>query len=91
VNKHINIEGFECDRCGYSFRLTGANEPIIRKYILKYQKFETNFLHTSGHTMFIHKFSERKNIFCVLYKKDKFVYEYMTIYGTYFFFFTDAT
>jgi hypothetical protein len=34
--------------------------------------------------MFIHKFSERKNIFCVLYKKEKFIYEHMTIYGTYF-------
>jgi hypothetical protein len=34
--------------------------------------------------MFTHKFLERKNIFCVLYKKDKFVYEHMTIYVTYF-------
>jgi hypothetical protein len=41
--------------------------------------------------MFIHKFSDRKNIFYVLYKKDKFIYEHMTIYGTYVFVFTDAT
>jgi hypothetical protein len=34
---------------------------------------------------------EKNNIFCVPYKKDKFVYERMTIYGTYFVvFFTDA-
>jgi hypothetical protein len=70
---------------GYSFRLTGANEPIIRKHISKYQKiWNKNFACTSGHMMFIHKFAERKNIFCVLYKKEKFVYEHMTIYGTYF-------
>jgi hypothetical protein len=37
--------------------------------------------------MFIHEFSERKNIFYVLYKKDKFMYEHMTIYRTYFYLF----
>jgi hypothetical protein len=34
--------------------------------------------------MFTHKFLERKNIFCVPYKKDEFVYEHMIIYGIYF-------
>jgi hypothetical protein len=34
--------------------------------------------------MFTHKFLERKNIFRVPYKKEKFVYEHMTIYETYF-------
>jgi hypothetical protein len=41
--------------------------------------------------MFVHKFLEEKNIFYVLYKKDKFMYEHITIYGTYFCLFTDAT
>jgi hypothetical protein len=34
--------------------------------------------------MFVHKFLEEKSIFYVLYKKGKFMYEHITIYGTYF-------
>jgi hypothetical protein len=41
--------------------------------------------------MFVHKFLEEKNIFYVLYKKDKYMYEHITIHGTYFCLFTDAT
>jgi hypothetical protein len=70
---------------GYPFRLTGANEPIIGKHILKCQKIQNkNSACTSWHIMFVHKFSKEKNIFYVLYKKDKFMYEHITIYRTYF-------
>jgi hypothetical protein len=40
--------------------------------------------------MFVHKFLEEKNIFYVLYKKDKFMYEHIFM-GYIFVFFTDAT
>jgi hypothetical protein len=67
----------------YPFQLTGANEPIVGKH--KCQKiWNKNFTYTSRQTMFTHNFLERKNILYVPYKKDKFVYEHMTIYGTYF-------
>jgi hypothetical protein len=38
-------------------------------------------------TYYVHaQIFRQKELFCVPYKKDKFMYEYMTIYGTYFFY-----
>jgi hypothetical protein len=40
-----------------------------KTYFKMSKKLEFFFACTSGHTMFTHKFSERKNIFCVPHKK----------------------
>jgi hypothetical protein len=73
---------------GYPFWLTGANEPIIEKHISKCQKIRNkNSACTFWYIMFVHKFSKEKNIFYVLYKKDKFMYEHITIHRTYFYLF----
>jgi hypothetical protein len=77
---------------GYPFRLTGANEPMIEKHILKCQKnWNKNFACTSWHIMFVHKFSEEKNIFYVLYKKTNLCMNISLFTGHIFIFFTDAT
>jgi hypothetical protein len=49
------------------------------------KKSGTKILHVHFDILFfIHKFSEEKNIFYVLYKKDKFMYEHITVHRTYF-------
>jgi hypothetical protein len=74
----------------YPFWLTGANKPIVRKHILKYQKSETKFLHVYLDILCSRTNFWKERIFFVSRIK-KIVYEYMTIYETYFCLFTDAT
>jgi hypothetical protein len=62
---------------GYSFRLTGANEPIIKKNILKCQKnWNKHSACTSWHIIFVHKFLEEKNIFMSYIKRQIYVWTY---------------
>jgi hypothetical protein len=64
----------------YPFRLTGANEPIIRKHISNVKKFGTKILHVHSDILCSQtNFQKERTFFCVPYKKDKFLYEHITI------------
>jgi hypothetical protein len=73
---------------GYPFRFAGAYEPTVWKHILEYQIIlKWNCACTSRPSMFTHKFSERRNNFCIRCKKCNFLCSNITIRGIFFYLF----